>query len=57
MNTYYGGSYIHIYICTDHKDERWDTQMSGEKPFCIPCEIKRLRRENADLKEQAGEKE
>jgi hypothetical protein len=53
MTTHYGGSYIHVYLCPNHPDERWDVQiMSDEKPLvCLACEIKRLRKENEELKE------
>ena len=69
MTTHYGGSYIHVYLCPNHPNERWDVQMMiDEKPlFCLACEIKRLRavekfcldhirmlqKENKELKEKA----
>jgi hypothetical protein len=55
MTTHYGGSYIHVYLCPNHPNERWDVQMMiDEKPlFCLACEIKRLRKENEELKEKA----
>ena len=45
METEYGGQYIHIYLCPNHPNERWDVQIAGEKPLCLPCEIKLLRSE------------
>jgi hypothetical protein len=38
---HYGGSYISIYLCPNHPNERWD--VSTIPPYCIPCELIKLR--------------
>jgi hypothetical protein len=49
----HGGAFIHVYICPNHPNERWDVHVvSEEKPYCLPCEVKRLQAENKWLKEE-----
>jgi len=45
METHYGGTIFHAYICTKHPNEKWDTNITSADgaPYCIPCEMKRLR--------------
>ena len=45
MDKEYGGQYIHVYLCNNHPNERWDVRMVGEKPTCLACEVKSLRSE------------
>ena len=52
-HVHYGGHQVYMYICSNHPNERWETGMTSYDgaPYCIPCELLKLRIENKQLLE------
>jgi len=56
-HVHYGGFRISMYICPNHPNESWDTGITSYDgaPYCIPCEILKLRIENRKLLEELSD--